>query len=244
MTKLMRRRRALMAAQGGCLPPVPSGYITDGLAFFLDGLQLATATEWTDIVGGKKFALTNCSVGTNGIVFDGTAYGASPGPVLPLPSDYTTQTIEVVIKATTDSRNALLSVPVMDDSGTEKVGMGLRYAGAAGQSVKMATIQDGTSKPLFRTSGILTSVAKINRVSVTTDMMVVNGAKDISTPASDSYGKNTSGYTYLGARVTDGATIYSKFVGTICAIRIYNKKLSEAEMKANQDTDLIRYLGG
>ena len=236
MTELMRRRRALMGA-GEQLPPVPSGYITDGLVFFLDGKQLVTATKWTDIVGGNAFNLIDCNLTVNGVVFNGTSsHGEHNGFIT---TDWENETIEVVFNGVDNIKTkTIFSQPMI---GATNVGIGLRF----GDDVlaRLATGQNGVSHNWFKAR--LTS--PVNRISVAATMGItggtacLNGAA-LSSFSSASYGKNETGITCLGCRkTTDPAVSYNFYQGTIHAIRIYSRTLTLAEIQANQATDLVYY---
>ena len=72
-------------------------------------------------------------------------------------------------------------------------------------------------------------------------VVVVN--ESVATTAhSTSYSKNQTGITYLGAnRFSLDGNVSGFYNGKIHAIRIYNRKLTEAEIKANQANDATYY---
>lgn len=241
---LMQRRRALMGAGGIVLPQVPTGYITDGLVFFLDGKQLATSASWTDIVGKKQFALTDCEKISNGILFNGSSVGIHPGPVS---ADWANETIEVIFTApdgmnsapTVDIRaRAVFCQPYINEA--SNVGISCRF-GNYGSTVRLAIALDGVKRDVRGYDGIGGSTPYLHCLSITNDGYVLNRNVMIHVygGGSTSYSKNTTGNTVLGASAT--TSIAGKLVGTIHAVRIYNRKLTEAEMKANQARDLSYY---
>ena len=224
----MGRRRLMMGQKAS----IPSGYITNGLVFFLDGKQLANATSWTDIVGGKTFSLTNCSVGTNGIVFDGTAYGEYNGRIT---TAWSSETIEIVVNGNTNwNSRALFVQPYMDDS----VGISLRMGNGGGTVVRYAIGCDGVS----RAQKTSTNSATRRRISINqTNGLVINEAAQSGTSAT-SYAKNQCGITFLsGWKATPSGNYGGFYTGTIYAVRIYNRALSVDEMKANQAVDNTYY---
>ena len=232
---MMGRRRALMMADGEILPPVPSGYITDGLVFFLDGKQLATATKWVDIRGGKVFDLTDCSKGTNGIVFNGsTSYGKCNGAIT---NDWENETIEVVFDGITNLKTGtIFNQPFMNN----KVGIGLRF-GDNGAQIRLATAQDGVRRGFYYANITQTKNRLSCSAAYTGNGLCVLNRSQQTSHVESSYGKNESGSTIIGARTTSGETFMNKYTGTIIAVRIYNRKLSVVEMQANQANDLIYY---
>ena len=76
-------------------------------------------------------------------------------------------------------------------------------------------------------------------IGATIDSLVYRGTS-YTNSSSTTYSKNQNGNTYLGAFATSGNPV-GHIMGTIYAVRIYNRKLSVAEMKANQANDLIYY---
>lgn len=235
---MMDRRRALMASSGVVLPPVPSGYITNGLVFFLDGKQLATATKWTDIVGGKSFALTDCTLTANGVVFNGsTSVGVMPGQIS---TDWENETIEVVFTGADKTTSpdytiytrAILCQPYMNDS----VGISCRFGNY--DDVRCAIGLDGVQRAIRHYPKRGDNVTYAHLIGLNTNLLIYN--KTSKTASSNtSYSKNTTGDTVLGRSATSVTT--GSLNGIIHAVRIYNRKLSQAEIIANQNNDLSYY---
>ena len=113
MTDLARRRRAMMA--GKTASPIPSGYVTDGLVFFLDALQGFNGNTWTDIAGGKPLSMTDCTDSGNGIVFNGTSSkGVYDGTIT---SDWQNETIEAAIDTAQKSTKDVFCQPYQNSRG-------------------------------------------------------------------------------------------------------------------------------
>lgn len=202
---------------------VPSVYVTNGLIFFLDGKQLATASKWTDIVGGKEFSLTNCSINGGGVVFDGSSsYGAYNGAIS---SDWESETIEAAIDTTMANSRDILNQPIP--------GISLRLS-----------LTDGNMRVVLRAGGGKATYCMYPSSVIS---RVVSGIKGKAVVNKTTY----TGYDYviptaavsttIGARNTSGNTYSAFFPGTIYAIRIYNRQLTEAEMLQNQQADIDRY---
>lgn len=210
---------------------VPAGYVTDGLVFFLDGNSVESNSEWTDIIGGKTFALTNCTRTNKGVVFDGTAYGEHSGAIT---NDFANETIEIVLNGrSTITASTVLSQPYMNDS----VGISMRFGLEVAYTPRFAIGLDATQRAYYYKQIIQDK----NRISANSDRVVVNEEAATSTHTT-SYAKNQTGITYVGAgRFTLEGAVGGFYVGTIHAIRIYNRKLTEAEIKANQQTDVTYY---
>lgn len=232
---LMERRRALMAKSDAAV--IPSGYVTDGLVFFLDAKQLASDTKWTDIIMRKQFALTDCQKTANGILFgQATSVGIYHGQIT---NDWANETIEVVLTAadqredeTTIKSKAVLCQPFLNDS----VGISLRFGDNG--NVRTAIGLDGIRRSVRQFPIMASTVQYVHRVSVNSDRCVFNGGTTSGT-SQTTYSKNSTGDTVLGAVATSSVVLRN--LGTIHAIRIYNRKLTEAEMKANQARDLVYY---
>lgn len=227
MRILTDRRRDIM--NGKLTPRIPAGYVRDGLVFFLDGKQLLSNSMWTDLISSNCFELTNCVPARNGIVLDGNSFGEHIGPVS---SNWTAETIEVVFTGIDSIKTkTLLYQPMID----ENVGASLRFGDNG--SVRVAMGIDGIRRSVFQ--GNISDAG--NRISMTTDRCIVNGVALTGTSAA-SYSANQTGRTYLGChRFTLDGNMGGRYVGTIHAIRIYNRKLTQQEMISNQQNDLVYY---
>lgn len=224
MGELMRRRAMMQAARGG-VSPVECPYITDGLIFWLDGLEKGTdQTVWTDLIGGKQFALTKAVFKTSSVSFSTTgAYGVYNGAVS---SDAESETIEIACGAF-NLAACILHQPKIDNK-----------AGACfvvGSDRKNSSYaMDGATRARWN----LSSVTGIKRVSMNSSYAVNNGVA-ISKGSNDSWGANNTGKTYLANNASLGKQ-YKASDGIYC-IRIYNRILSVAEMQANQAVDAARF---
>ena len=229
---LSTRRRVLMGLRPVAPSPVPSGYVTDGLIFFLDGLQFATSSEWKDIIGGNVFALNNCSINAdnNGVVFNGsTSYGVMDGAVS---NNFEGETIEIALTKSADIINkTAFCQPYLNNS----VGISMRFGYEAANRPRFAMGLDGVTRNFYYTN----ITQNKNVISGNADMVIVNGTT-LTLTHSTYYSKNTTGKTYVGAHATTG-NLTGYYNGTIHAIRIYNRKLTQAEILQNQTADAARY---
>lgn len=219
---LAQRRRALMGKKDN--EGVPSGYVKNGLVFFLDALQAdVDNNDWTDLIGGIAFTLANCTKSQNGVVFNGTnSEGIYAGAIT---HDWENETIETAITTASSSGQYILSQPGTDGWG---ISIGLQYVSSTTKCIVIN--MDGNSRPCFRTGGIN------GTISVSADTCVRNKIKITNTASTNLRNTGTT-YTRIGRGVSNG----NKFNGTIHAIRIYNRKLTEAEMLQNQQADIDRY---
>ena len=207
-------------------------YNTNGLIFWLDGIEKGQdPTIWEDQIGNKDFTLSNCTFGDKYVQFANNSIATLDGAVS---SDWTSETIEVCSDGgsrTGYAKVALFSQPMIDD-----------HVGAAillGSTRACSINADGTTFTNFRTYDFADSDwTVLKRLSLNADDLVL-GENICNNKGTDSWGANQTGKTFI-ARRNDTATSYI-FVGKIYSIRIYNRKLSTAEMIANQAVDAQRF---
>ena len=230
---MLDRRRALMVQRGGNTPIIPSGYVTDGLVFFLDGKQFASASKWKDIVGDKEFTLYDCAVNLSedGIVFDGsTSYGEYIGAITNGP--WSNETIEVVFDGKSNITSAcILSQPYLNNS----VGISMRFGNQTTDTPRFAMGLDAVNRYYY--------YMKLNKsknvISGNSTDVIVNGV--VATGKGwTNYSQNQSGNSYIGANRISGGVV-NRYAGTIHAIRIYSRKLTQNERLQNQSVDAVRY---
>ena len=224
MTEIMRRRRAILQQNNS---KIPQGYIQDGLIFFLDGKQKLTSSSWEDIVSGKKFNLYNCTVGQNGgAVFDGlTSYGECQGPVS---SDFSSETIEIVCSGIINN-TALLVQPI--DTGISMVN-----TLNSGKFLLIMQPNVNRFQPFAPIGSKIISTyfhSPYNFIAVADKVRISGNGATLFNPVSE------ANITTLGAG--NNANRTAKFNGTIYAIRIYNRFLTQDEIMRNQTMDVTRY---
>lgn len=215
MIELARRRMMMMADE-------QPQYIQDGLIFRLDGIDKgATDGTWVDLVSGTVFRVLDGSVTpmANGFYFNtgrmsgAWNYGSN--------ANYT---IEVCYRGT------IGEIPAFGVGGSNSNYPAFVYHNGNImylQQQAQYTIPSGVLRGNF-TASCNTSIAKMN-------MTQLNRAGSdwwIMSP-------NTS-TMYIGGGSGGGASNW-RVKGTICAIRIYNRKLSADEMDINQTIDNIRF---
>ena len=198
-------------------------YITDGLIFWLDGLNRGgIAGQWKDLIGGNVFTLYNCTENSNRVTFNGsTSYGEAAGGVW---YDKNNATIEVAISNTAEKT----AVFIHPSNGTN-YGLSLFFgANNSMQTVCANSTYQGTIfKPGYTKktySGTMTSC-------------VAGKTQITSTAGKANWAVNSTGKMLLGKRANE--TYFLN--GSIYGVRIYNRKLSVSEMKANQAVDFERY---
>ena len=207
--------------------PHPNSYIQDGLIFFLDCKDFISGT-WVDKVGNSSFAMNNCVKDGDGVKFNGTTSYGTTEDDLSFPSQ--TYTIEMVVKGEKEVSASSDSQIIFNTKNSGDFSLGFGMAGGN----KLYTFQAGTTN--HNLGYLYTTALGIKRLSVNKDRCIVNGESLASST-------NVGNYS-VGAKVVVGANASNTnwyFKGTIYAIRIYNRLLSESEMKANQMFDLDYY---
>lgn len=208
-------------------PGVPSDcpYEADGLIFWLDGKTVDSATEWTDLVGNKTFALSNCTKSSNGVVFNGsTSLGTYDGSIsgMTIEVAYTTASASDTVSIFCQP-NSAISMATGKYNGNDYA---ITEFGATNRSFKRIT--KTTAQLISSTSASGTNIVVVNKTQQ-------------STADSQHWDANATGKTVLGARFTTTQSPIWQFNGTIHSIRIYNRNLSVEEMQSNQQVDIERF---
>lgn len=220
------RRRFLMIDSGGGQQYDADSYIQEGLVFQLDGLEKGSNTGyWTDRKGGIKFELssTYADVLTNAVHMKGAGIIRGDGVITPT-FDAVDGTIEVV--CTYQSGRKVVFV--------EAQAPNLSF-GWNNNAVRIYGMATGTSQlPAwsgYGTGALVYSLTGTHAVSNITN----NLTSGSNAGWSNSQG---AGYIELGGRSYNSSDNYT---GDIYAIRVYNTKLSVAEMQFNQRIDNVRF---
>ena len=224
MVELIERRRLIMEC--------PSDYVRDGLIFFLDGLNRGGVSgKWTDVVGGKTFDLVGGYVEHDSYVhFGNSSYGVYDWAIS---DNFDGETGEFVLSGLSDSTTGqgIFLQPITDG----KVGYSVYHRGGnwwfeinGARHIPYVVQTGATSKTTISTQGY-------------TNALGVQNAQEIPRNGNSNYWNgNSTGKTYLAARVISAAP-YQFYEGGVYAVRIYNRKLTRAEVLNNQRLDNIRY---
>lgn len=230
---LMQIRRRLLMQESGT-QPVVCPYITDGLVFWLDGIYKGNdSSKWTDLIGNRIFEYKDCTITTDGVQFNGTtSYAASEGHI---DVKATEGTIEAVYDVT-NINSAWHTILGQGVNSTDRTRIGMMiYPKAAGAISAGAVVIDYRDSTLTRKKGAKTT----GTTSVSADTGVSNGMTLGNTSLSGLV-SNGADYISIGAR-KNSASEGRYFAGTIKCVRIYSRKLSQAEMVANQRIDNTRF---
>lgn len=194
-----------------------SDYVQNGLVLMLDGIEQGNeAGKWKDLVNGLVFTPTGgVTFEENCIALDGTGRLGNNSFVTPLSND---GTIELVFEKT--STSGMIFVPT---GGSQKIAAGFFNSGFDWSIYG--------SKPRY---------PQINKgsVSVNNDRCLYDGIAQASN-GNDYISSTTTTTSLIGCRYNGSYTYY--FTGKIYCIRIYNRKLTEAEVLQNQEIDYKRF---
>lgn len=212
-----------MVSSGGSSPYDKYGYIKDGKIFHLDGIDVGdTVNEWTDLVNGYVYSKDGATRLTNGWSLNTTTMKCPQYDFLPANAN---QTIEVVLKPTSSSG----SQPIWMQQGNNTfTNNSILFFYNNGQI---------TFLQRNKTYAIKFTENAYHCISLNLDRGLVNGVAKSPQTKTD-YWNNSTNYSCIGTR--NGVTS-SHYNGSIYSIRVYNRKLSAAEMLHNQQVDNERF---
>ena len=216
----LNRRRYM---GGGASPSYDeNSYIQDGLVFQLDGINKGSNEgKWTDLVGGVQFTIPNSEYiteNTNG--FTWTAKVNMP-----------------VYSGTIPSGESCTVEVAMIRTGNDNIWGA--FASAANNTLGTVVIA------IFRNNFIVINrkntlpasnipVNQFTTVSMNAIYACVNKVEKTLSSTTD----------YISATAAGVGSVYGGYqgmLGTIYAIRIYNRQLTVAEMQFNQEVDIKRF---
>ena len=228
------------------LDPLFGDYVTDGLVLHLDGIRNAGADAphevapdtWIDLAGGKRATFFHDYADgsewrNDGYFFGGKSVAQVAGQLTGLTN---VVTVQIVCDADPPSLKQTVSWPNLmgcNNNDTCNVyyntGGNLTFKNATGGNVVMGNwegryataIRDGTTNYIFQTASIA------NAVKIATTQGNIGNAT-----------------VYVGSV---GSTLDKRkdrwFTGTIKAVRIYNRVLTDEELAQNRAIDEVRFFG-
>ena len=230
------------------------GYVQSGLILHLDALlnmgagnaHSNTTTTWYDLSAtANNVSLVSPSWSNDYLTFTGSTRGQT-GSNLNL-SGYNKCTIEILIRTLTNTtlgilleqttnynNNVVAFITYFKDAGYDNI-FSIRKTGALAYLVRGIT-------QTFSDDVMTLQYDDTTNVAATENEHYINSVLKTSTQLVGNSGVTTdtnliSSILYIGAR--SGGTF--PFIGSIRAIRIYNRKLSVAELYQNKITDFRRY---
>lgn len=210
---------ALVYSKGNDNPYDEYGYVANGKVFHLDGIDKGnTANAWTDLIGGLVFSnigSVSATSMTNSWYFSGNGnINMKYTGSLPANEDYTVEACFL-----NENESACL------------------FASNASQINRPVFYFDKTYKLLFlqyrNTYNIIPEVSSAHCISLNLNVGVHNG--ELAPQSSATYWASDNN-SYVGRRSRG-----NPFKGYIYSIRIYDRRLSEAEILNNQRVDNARF---
>lgn len=209
-------------------------YVKDGLILWMDGIDKGNVSgAWVDKIAGHVFSNINgMTVGSNYI-----ALSRSNGQMLENDTfdgvNYRDGTIEVVI-SDYDPYAAIAFAP--------SVQRGLCFGfGTSGSVIYgISVVNDGD----YMNHVMVTNPNRSGKIfSINYENAIVDGEIPEYTENVSYFGQDYPAYNHIGGRVYtySSGTSPNYFDGKIHAIRVYNRKLSLAEMRHNQRIDNRRF---
>ena len=211
-------------------------YVQDGLVFLLDGIRNtrsghSTSTNvWEDLSGNNyDYTLNDIKINDNNIYFKGTAnsYALRKENLSEIFGNtlYDDRTIEIVVKDTSDSH-----IWICGNSSSRKA-IGI-YVGALNVSISPDNVSTFTLK---------SSALKVNNYSILHkkegEICVYQNDEQLVKTNNLNCWNHSGEVSYIGNSSTNGAPLN----GEIYSIRVYNRILTEREIKNNYEVDKIRY---
>ena len=212
MGTLLNRRRYM--GGGGGIPPA-SSYIQDGLIFQLDGWEKGSKTSqliWTDLIGGLELAANGA-----GMVFDtNCVYNTSSNYVMKSSTKLATNADHTIEIAMIPRASAL---PFWNGNSTAN-------------NIVVYVNMRNSYQFMQHQKGWLYTMTLGNKYTASANLSycVINGEEITTLGASDWW-----------ASSDDLGLAGRGFVGTWYAVRVYNRRLTAAEMLFNQKLDNQRF---
>lgn len=198
---------------GGGKTPIECPYITDGLGFWLDGINKgATDGTWVDLIGGIDFTNTDAVSNDDHFYFNGST---------------------AVMLNTTQNLRALGDTFTVEACFYAEKGGAIMYSGSS----PMLKLDQG----LYKQHGLKYSLGSYlnaySTLSLTDGLGIRNGVA-LSGSGSD-YWLNQ--YFSIGSGYLSNNTLRHQFGGKLFSVRVYSRILTQSEMLFNQSVDNTRF---
>ena len=221
---------------------VPTGYVTDGLVACWDaidnqatGVHDGSATTWVDLVEGRAFVLNKTVWSADYLTFDGTAncggtLAATDASVFAFDAVVTNRTVEIVFKYAKSGTSGI----VLMGSTASRLAVGRNATYGINSTAGSDNLVKGVL-PIIGTEAVTLSYGYKNGKPVTGRLYheLVEGT---CTGPDDAW-YNPDDNVYLGRRANNS----SSFVGSICAVRVYDRLLTAEEVRTNTMADTARF---
>lgn len=222
MDELLRRRTQMAA--GSSRVPTIDDYVQDGILFWLDAIENtrdghnASSTKWHDLAGNRDVTYAeNAVIADKYCIPNGSASGTRVAVT-------TANTIELVFELVSSGGSQMI-LPWKGNS------YGTVWIGSSGKLFFSAGRNDGT-KGLAVAGGRNTCAAR------GLSAMFINGEEAEIVSTSATWSGTYDRLFYYNASYPAACT------SKICAIRIYDRLLTDAEIAHNAAVDAARFGGG
>ncbi|MBR2939714.1 MAG: right-handed parallel beta-helix repeat-containing protein [Kiritimatiellae bacterium] len=218
----------------------PTRYVQDGLVACWDGIENAGAgvhednvAVWKDLVAGREFTLADVTVDANCMTFAGSTSSYGTLSATDTASTFLAAksgTLEIVYR----SRTGTGSQVIMQSTGAA----GMAFSIWETSKILPYTSSSQAAQLSFSfTSGTETNLVAVRYVSGAPVTAIANGSA--LSPANASSWASPGSETIIGNRYTKASA--NVFPGSIYAIRLYDRQLTDPEILANQSIDRQRF---
>ena len=218
----------------------PTRYVQDGLIACWDGIENAGAgvhednvAVWKDLVAGREFTLADVTVDANCMTFAGSTSSYGTLSATDTASTFLAAksgTLEIVYR----SRTGTGSQVIMQSTGAA----GMAFSIWETSKILPYTSSSQAAQLSFSfTSGTEVNFAAVRYVSGAPVTAIANGSA--LSPANASSWASPGSETIIGNRYTKASA--NSFPGSIYAIRLYDRQLTDPEILANQSIDQQRF---
>lgn len=192
-------------------------YVTDGLVFWLDGIDKGIDNgNWVDLVGNIEFTNTNAISDSDHFYFNGST---------------------AVMLNTTKDLSAVGSVFTVESCFYAENGGVIMYSGAGNNiSLPMLKLDQGLYKQRGLKYNLGSYTNTYSTLSLTDGLGIRNGVV-LSGSGTDFW---TNDCFSIGSGYSSGR-IRQQFKGKLFSVRVYSKVLSQSEMLFNQTVDNNRF---
>lgn len=207
-------------------PGIVGDYIESGIILQLSGISGVYPTQWVATVGNNPFSIIGTvSEEENGFSFSGG--GGMRGDIIDAPQQSSTLEVAFEITSFGSSWNTLFSTNCKTQTSSICA------------AIKSDSLIWTTSNEKMYSGTISTGK---HTLSVNADLALLDGVELTRSNNENYIGFSSSTYSGLAAIIAaNDSRYYSLAGGTIYAVRVYNRKLSKAEMLSNQIEDNEEY---
>ena len=223
-----------------------TSYVSSGLVAQWDGVENAgcgthddSAAVWRDLVAGREFALTGVTVNPDRMTFAGSesSYGElSSADTLATFTANNSGTLEI---AYASSRGTATSEVLLETPADSGMAYGLHYENAT--TCYIVPYAGTAAKRMFKFApGTARNTSAVRYNSGSPDTLFANGSQIPHRTDGTTSWLTEGDKTIIGTRASKANR---HFMGSIYAIRLYNRHLSDREIMGNEWVDQMRMSG-